>query len=131
MRVKIIDETFTGGRNYAFVGRANETDDIAVAEIALPPSAVDTNIGIMNDYSLFNILEDELNDVGITNPLVIEVVLKNAQAPAYFIGDEGFVSSGNDLPDHEGFSKDFIDLTGLIPFIPRNIRDLQVEFLIN
>ncbi|MDA0194882.1 MAG: hypothetical protein O2887_07145 [Bacteroidetes bacterium] len=129
--LKIIDETFTGGRNYAFVGRANETDDIAVAEIALPPSAVDTNIGIMNDYSLFNILEDELNDVGITNPLVIEVVLKNAQAPAYFIGDEGFVSSGNDLPDHEGFSKDFIDLTGLIPFIPRNIRDLQVEFLIN
>jgi len=129
--LKIIDETFTGGRNYAFIGRANETDDIAVAEIALPPSAVDTNIGVMNDYSLFNILEDELSDAGITNPLVIEVVLKNAKAPAYFIGDQGFVSSGNELPDHEGFSEDFIDLNGLIPFIPRDIRDLEVEFLIN
>ncbi len=129
--LKMIDETFTGGRNYAFIGRADETEDVAVAEIALPPSAVDTNIGIMNDYSLFNILEDELHEVGITNPLVIDLVLKNAKAPAYFIGDEGFVSSENDIPDHEEFSEDFIDLSGLIPFIPRDIRDLQVEFLSN
>jgi hypothetical protein len=39
----IVDESYTGGRNYAFVGRGDESSDLGVVELALPPSSTETN----------------------------------------------------------------------------------------
>lgn len=123
----IIDSTFTGGRNYAFVARANEEAEIGVAAIGLPPSAVDTNEDIIDDFSVFNVLESELNAVGITDQALIDQILANAIAPAYFDND-GFISSGPNIPANLPFTEDFIDLSELTPFVPREIRDLSVSF---
>ena len=122
----IIDETFAGGRNYAFVGRANENSGIGVAKLALPPSTVNTS-NVLDPYSVFSVLEDEIQSVGITDQALIDQILVNAQSPAYF-NSSGFISAGPDnVPD--GFSSSFIDLSSLTPFIPDDVRTLEVTFI--
>ncbi len=126
--ITLINPSFTGGRNYAFVARGDAVLDLGVAAVALPPSAVDTNEGLIDDFSVFSVFEDELMTVGITDQEVIDLVLANASAPAYFVGEDGFISSGTTIPDNPAFSNSFIDLSGLTPFVPRDIRDLDLIF---
>ncbi len=124
----ILDPDFQGGRNYAFVARGDEVQDIAVAIVGLPPSSVSMLEGLLEEYSVYNVFEQEMIAVGITNPDIIEFILQNAHSPAYFIGEDGFVGSGDNVPEHPGFTADFRDLSGLSPFVPKEIKELELEF---
>ena len=49
--IEIIDPNFSGGRNYAFVARGDESTDLGVAKLALPPSSTTTD-DVLVDYSV-------------------------------------------------------------------------------
>jgi len=123
--VKLIDEGFEGGRNYAFVGRGDEANNLGVVKLALPPSYVDTE-EVLETYSVFNVLQTEINAVSNLDQSIIDAVLAEAGSPAYFDAD-GFISSGQTVP--EGFAAEFVDLEGANPFVPVQVRDLKIAFL--
>ncbi|MEP2023459.1 MAG: hypothetical protein ABJH98_09435 [Reichenbachiella sp.] len=125
---KIISDDLIQDRNYAFIARANETNDIAVAEVALPPSSVETN-DVMDDYSLFTVIDAEIKYVGLTNQDQIDAYLANAVPPAYFDKSTGFLGAGENVPSNDGFTSDFIDLSDLSPYVPNDIANLSIEFL--
>ena len=124
----ILDPDFQGGRNYAFVARGDEVQDIGVAIVGLPPSDVTSSEGLLEEYSVYNVFEQEMISVGLTNPDLIAFILQNAHSPAYFIGDAGFVGSGDDVPEHPGFTAQFIDLGGMTPYVPNDIKNLELNF---
>lgn len=121
----IIDDTFSGGRNYAFVGRGNESENIGVIELSLPPSSVQI-ADVLELYSVYNVLEEEIAAVANLDQSTIDNVLSEAGAPAYF-NESGFIASGDTFID--GFSSDFISFEGIQPFVPVEVRDLEVSFL--
>ncbi|MDH5367418.1 MAG: hypothetical protein OEW67_10545 [Cyclobacteriaceae bacterium] len=125
--VIIIDPTFTGGRNYAFVGRGDDVNNIGVVNLALPPSSVTTN-DIFVDYNLYNVLQGEINTVANLDQLIIDAILIEAHSPAYFNNTVGFITSGvGNAPT--GFSNEFIDLSGLSTYVPNDIKNLSIDFL--
>lgn len=127
--ITIIGNNFNGARNYAFVGRADENDAIGVAKVALPPSTVETNMGLFEDYSIRKVLEYEVEKAfGISLPAFLEPFLVNSDPPGYFVKGKGFEGSGDNIPDEEGFTVEFINLDELTPYIPKDIRDLNVAF---
>lgn len=121
----IIDPDFTGGRNYAFVGRGNETENIGVVELALPPSSVSTD-DVLDDYSVRLVLEEEIDAVIELDQTTVDAILEEAGSPAYF-NASGFISAGADRPD--GFTTEFSNLEGMKPFVPSQIRDLEIGFI--
>jgi len=124
-QVTIIDPEYTGGRNYAFVGRGNDVTNIGVVELALPPSSVSTE-DVLDTYSVFNVLNEEI-DIVFDRQLdqsIIDAVLAEAGAPAYF-NESGFISAGEALPD--GFSADFSDLSSMRPFAPAEVSALNMN----
>lgn len=123
--VTLIDEDFEGGRNYAFVGRGDDANNLGVVKLALPPSSVDTE-DVLLTYSVYNVLEEEINAAIDLDESIIEAILAEAGSPAYFDAD-GFISSGDTRPD--GFTEDFVNLEGANPFVPVQIRDLTISFL--
>ena len=123
--VKLIDENFSGGRNYAFVGRGDESNNLGVVKLALPPSSVETN-DVLETFSVYNVLEAEINAIANLDQSIIDAILAEAGSPAYF-DEEGFISAGSSVP--EGFTSGFVDLAGANPFIPAQVRDLTISFL--
>lgn len=122
----ILDENFTGGRNYAFVGRGNQVSNLGVIKLALPPSGTD-RANILSDYSVFNVLESEILSVVDLSDATIDEILAEAQSPAFF-NENGFITSGvNNQPVN--FDNTFVDLTGMEPFIPNDIKNLSVAFI--
>ena len=121
----LVDPNYTGGRNYAFVGRGDETQNLGVVKLALPPSNVET-ADVLETYSVYNVLEEEIDAVIELDQSVKDAILAEAGAPAYFDGS-GFISAGASVPD--GFSASFIDLEGMNPFVPTQVRDLTISFL--
>jgi len=127
----LVDQSITDGRNYAFVARAEDELDIAVAEVAIPPSTVSTSDGLITEFSVVNVLTDELMAAGITDQAFIDAFVAGAEGPGYFEEGEGLIATGSDIPENPGFSEEFIDLSGLQPFVPSEIRDLTLDFLNN
>lgn len=124
-KVTLIDKNFEGGRNYAFVGRGDETNNLGVVKLALPPSGVNTE-DVLETYSVYNVLEAEINTVIDLDQSVIAAILAEAGSPAYFDA-EGFISAGETIPD--GFTVEFVNLEGASPFVPVQVRDLTISFL--
>ena len=126
-QVTIIDPSYTGGRNYAFVGRGNEATNLGVVELALPPSNVTTE-DVLDTYSVYNVLDEEI-DLVFDRQLdqsIIDAILAEAGAPAYFNAN-GFISAGETLPD--GFTAEFADLSTMNPFAPSEVSSLSLTFL--
>ena len=128
---ELFDPNFTGGRNYAFVGRGDEALDIGVINLSLPPSSVNTN-DVLDIYSVYNVLFAEIENAtsGLLTTQQIDDILAEANSPAYFNDAQGFVTSGLDNQPSD-FTNQFIDLSNLNPFVPEDIRTLQVEFISN
>lgn len=124
----IVNEDNPVDRNYAFIGRADVSSDVAVAEVALPPSSVATN-DVMDDYSLFNVIDADIKSVGITDQDAIDAYLANAVPPAYFDDVTGFLGAGEDVPSNAAFTAEFNDLSDLSPFVPSDVADLSIGFL--
>lgn len=124
--VVIIDGDYTGGRNYAFVGRGDESADLGVVKLALPPSST-TTADVLVDFSVYSVLEAEINAVANLDQSIIDAILIEAGSPAYFNND-GFITSGIDNKP-ASFSDSFVDLSGMNPFIPNDIKNLEIDFI--
>lgn len=124
--VQIIDPNFTGGRNYAFVGRGDEVNNIGVINLALPPSSVTTE-QVFTDYNVHDVLQAEINVVANLDQAIIDQILREAHSPAYFNETVGFITSGVGN-EPSGFSSAFIDLSELVPFAPISVRDMEINF---
>lgn len=123
----IIDPDFTGGRNYAFVGRGDESADLGVVNLALPPSNVSTS-DVFSNYSVKAVLQAEIASTGINLGTELEnCILQDAESPAYF-NASGFIDAGVDNKP-VAFDSEFVDLSGLNPFVPVDIRDMEVDFI--
>jgi len=126
--IVIIDPDFTEGRNYAFVGRGDESTNLGVVNLWLPPSGVSTDDFEKDDEnSVFNVLQAEIEAVANLDQSIIDAVLAEALSPAYFNSD-GYLDSGEDNKP-ESFSSELVDLTGMVPFAPTEVRDLEIGFL--
>lgn len=125
------------GYNWAFAARGDNTQNIAVANVALPLSTVDTNVGLFENYALRDVLVDELiwwaaiqypNFTQSQIEAFIEAnYLQEAKAPAYF-DNGGYISSGTNVP--EGWNIDFINLDGFTPYVPSEIAALQLSYIV-
>jgi len=122
----ILDDTFEGGRSYVFVGRGDETSNIGVVKLALPPSGPTTG-NYFETHSVFSVLQSEIQSIGISDQSVIDDILQEAQSPAYFDAD-GFITSGEDNKPID-FSSVFVDLSSLEAFVPTDIRELKINFI--
>ncbi|MFC2125718.1 hypothetical protein ACFLU5_12995 [Bacteroidota bacterium] len=127
--ITIIGNNYNGARNYAFVGRADEANDIGVAQVAMPPSSVVTNEGIFENYSIRKVLEEEVFIAfGTSLPSILDPFLVNSDPPGYFVKGKGFEGSGDNVPDDTGFTEEFIDLSNLKPYVPNSIQYMSVDF---
>lgn len=123
------------GYDWAFVSRANITSNIAVAKVALPPMELTTTDSIFEKYNFKEIISEEIHRIydGQFDPSLVDQFLqgylKNAEQPAYFDAT-GFIAAG---PDNQpsNFSNDFVDLSNLTPYVPNDIRQLEVKFYVD
>ncbi|MGK7396537.1 MAG: hypothetical protein ACNS62_18300 [Candidatus Cyclobacteriaceae bacterium M3_2C_046] len=131
----LVDTEYTGGRNYAYVAKADIKLNIGVAEVGLPPSDIDYNNNLLSDYSIYNVFKKDIeNAFNITiNPdgwadQAIKNMFKNTEAPGYFVQPEGFKSCADEIPNQEGFTQDFINLSLLKPYVPKDVKNMVIEF---
>lgn len=126
--LEIIDPNFAGGRNYAFVGRGDDSSDLGVVNLWLPASSVTLNSFSSGDeYSVYQVLEDEINAVANLDQALVAAILAEAGSPAYFNG-QGFITAGSENQPMS-FSNAFVDLSGLTPFVPSDVKNLAVRFI--
>lgn len=116
------------GFNWAFAASASESLDIAVAEVGLPPMALnaDDRYTLLEEYSIENVLR---NQILLTWPTIDEGLLDDylyhTQAPGYF-NSEGFVQGGT-APSG---SYEVLEaaIQNLAPYNPANILALDIQF---
>ncbi|MDA3892624.1 MAG: hypothetical protein PF517_13245 [Salinivirgaceae bacterium] len=124
------DET---GFNWAFVASGKENQNIAIAEVALPPSTLDATDRdvILKDYSIKNVFTDQINiwfseNYGIRpDSADLAGYLINAYAPGYFDTD-GFIQGGT-APD-SSYNGMVDRINKLIPYNPKDIAALEIGF---
>lgn len=123
----IVDKNHVDGYNWAFVAHSNESLNISVAQVALPPCTLPYINNIFTNYSIKKVLNDEINkEYPNLNQTYIDKFLTNADSPAYFNGTNGFISCGATLPaSPAGFTADFANLSALSPYIPAQINALK------
>ncbi len=124
------DTNYSGGRNWTFFAKADNVKNIACAQIALPPSWVESIENIFADYSIKKVFADELR---ISNPEfayltdlelfnMVGINPEELESPGYF-DSEGFISAGPNIP--AGFENlDNFELFG--PYIPKTVRDSTI-----
>lgn len=116
------------GFNWAFAAAADEAQDIAVAEVGLPPMdlyASDRET-LLGTYSIQNVLSDQILSVWPTiNPEVLNAYLYHTQAPGYF-SQQGFIQGGT--PPSSAWQPLEQLLPGLTPYNPAHILGLNVGF---
>jgi hypothetical protein len=123
--------TADAGFNWAFVASADESANLAVAEVGLPPSTLDesTRNVLLEDYSIKNVFTDQIMAVwpGIDKSL-LDGYLYNAGAPGYF-NAAGFVQGGTSPGNEYNAVEARID--ELSPFNPSEINNLVISFKLN
>ena len=116
------------GFNWAFVASGNDTKNIGVGEVGLPPSVLDSDDRevLLKDYSIKNVFTTEITSVwpGI-DPQLLAIYLQNTSAPGYF-GNHGFISGGVS----PGADWDVLSarLEALSPYNPVEVTNLNVTF---
>lgn len=117
------------GKDYAFVAHSDANLNIGVAKVAITPSTVSTVTDIFNAYSVDSVLSSEIHTVyPAATQAQINSYLSYTDQPAYFVSTQGFVSCGANIPGNTGFTTSFIDLSGLSPYIPSDIKNLTISF---
>ena len=126
--------TDESGFNWAFVASGLQNKDIAVAEVALPPSTLNSTSRevILKEYSLKNVFTNQINIWFVENygfkpdSTDLAGLLKNADAPGYF-NNERFIQGGTAPSDEYGEIEN--RLNALTPYNPKDISELIIEFL--
>lgn len=123
---QIIDQTHQNGYNWAFVAHVDDSKNISVAKVALPPTTVSNNTDLFTIYAMKKVLEEEIQtQYPLATQTLIDQILENSAAPAYFNAN-GFISCGDAIP--AGFSTEFINLSGMNTYTPVAINALQIPF---
>jgi hypothetical protein len=126
------------GYNWAFVASGYHSNDLGVAEVGLPYSSADISSreDILVNNSIQKVMNREMTNVIIEeypqlegHEELIEAYLKpylvNAEAPGYF-NNKGFVQAGT-APDNS-YTELENSITSLVPYNPKTISELNVEF---
>lgn len=123
----------TVGLSWAFVASGSDSKDIAVAEVGLPWSSVDSDSrdSLLNYYSVKNVFSREVTQVvfeeygyeptaDMLKPYLVEV-----NAPAFF-NQTGFVSGG-EMPN-DSYQPFINNIGSLVPFNPKEISEMELNF---
>lgn len=122
------DQECNEGLSYSFVAKADEAKKISLASLGLPPSCQTNTDSVFTSFSLFTILDNWLLKVFPNSTEdARNLILKDAQSPAYFSAAKGFIGAGTDAKPAD-FETDFVDLSGLSSFVPKDISDLSIAF---
>ena len=129
----LLNKNHNNGRAFCFQARNDVSNDIAIARIALPTILQTDMTNIWVDFSVDQVLSDEIDIVyPNVDPSILtnikNIFLANATGPAYFTGEQGFVSNAGNIPDDDGFTQDFMNMTGLTPWAPSLINQLTITF---
>jgi hypothetical protein len=120
--------TGTKGFNWAFVAAGSDDQNIAVAEVGLPPSSLNESNRtlLLKEYSIENVFTSEIHAAFPLLPeIYIKSYLKNTAAPGYF-SNQGFVAGGRS----PGVAWDALNtrLNDLTPYNPHATAELSVTF---
>jgi len=129
----LLNDNHNNGRCFCFRARNDVPNDIAIARIALPTILQTDMSNIWVDFSVDKVLTEEIDIVYANVDQAVLTHIKNlfldkAIGPAYFTGDQGFVSNASDVPDDEGFTQVFMNMTGLTPWSPSEINQMTLTF---
>ena len=116
------------GFNWAFVAAGFESQDIAVAEVGLPPMGLDASDRetLLETYSIYNVLHSQVLNVWPTIDLsVLNAYLDNTRAPGYF-DHTGFIQAAT--APSEAYLPLKEQIQQLAPYNPQNISNLTVVF---
>lgn len=118
---------------WAFVASGNESSNIGVAEVGLPPHNLDDNSRriLLEHYSVENVFTEQIMEwvfqtFGVyPDEATIAEYLINTEAPGFF-NSNGFVQGG------ETPSADYDELVNniqlLTPFNPKSINEMTISF---
>ena len=123
-------EFFNGdtGFDWAFVASGSHSENIAVAEVGLPPLDLDSGDRneLLVEYSIQNVFETQIYEaLPWIDSTLVQSYLYNTAAPGYF-NQHGFVQGG-EAPGPEYAEFENIIL-GLVPYNPAEINTLEIYF---
>ena len=121
------------GFNWAFVASGSQSQDIAVAEVGLPPSLLNATGSeiLLKEYSIKNVLTQEINDWFLEtfgfkpDSADLAAYLGNADAPGYF-ANNGFIQGGVAPGDEYAIYEERI--ANLSPYSPKAISTMEIFF---
>ncbi len=122
------------GLDWAFAASADEREDIAVADVGLPPNTLNTTQRsvILGQYSLKNVLSNEVKRWFramfhfTPAPTVLSRYLRNADSPGMF-NRNGFVQGGG-TPPSDAYKPLIKAINELTPFNPYKVAHLHISF---
>jgi hypothetical protein len=116
------------GYNWAFVASASVIADVAVVELGLPLSTVDSDDRevLLVENSIYNVLYNEVKTIWPhASEEILEAWLTNTEAPGFF-NKNGFIQGG-EAPGDEFLP--LVDRIGsLSPYNPKTIANLEINF---
>lgn len=116
------------GFNWAFVASGDDSQDLGVAEVGLPPSTLNETSRevLLGTYSIKNVFTEQIYAAfpGVSQDIV-DLYLMHTDAPGYFT-DEGFVAGGT--PPSGLWSELELRIEDLTPYNPSEISNLQIDF---
>jgi hypothetical protein len=121
---------FTGqkGFSWAFVAAGNNTSNIGVAEVGLPPISLDNTdrAMLLKEYSIKNVFTTQIQTAfPFLPPTAVAAFLETTSAPGYF-DNKGFVSGGKSPgAAHTALAT---RLDGLSPYNPKVTSTLTIAF---
>lgn len=116
------------GYNWAFVASASVDDDVAVVELGLPLSTVDSDDRevLLIENSIYHVLYSEVKTIWPhASDELLEAWLTNTEAPGYF-DRNGFIQAGETPGDEFLPLKERIG--ALCPYNPKSIANLEINF---
>lgn len=116
------------GFNWAFVASGEENKDIAVAEVGLPSSDIESSERevILNENSIHTLFTNQIMSTWPDlDSASVAVFLKDTEGPAYF-DQYGFQSAGVSPGSQYDVLETNIEL--LVPYSPKDISTLSIDF---
>lgn len=116
------------GYNWAFVASASESDDIAVVELGLPLSTIDSDSRevLLKENSIYNVFYNEVKTIWPhASDEILNAWLANTGAPGYF-NKQGFIQGG-EAPGDE-FLPLLDRIVKLTPYNPADIASMEITF---
>ena len=116
------------GFNWAFVASGYNDQDLAIAEVGLPPSDLNESSRaiLLETYSIRNVFTEQiLIEYPNVEQGILDLYLMNTNGPGYFT-NEGFVAGGN-APS--SLWEDLaLRINELAPYNPSEISTLRIDF---